>query len=197
VKAIDRISGCESGLVTVDILDQRVYPQIAIETSPARCDMNDGIAYLEVQNDVPIDYVTWVINGFEFYDDVSLFEIGPGDHQVTVVSDMACATSETFTLDGTIIVYNGISANGDGVNDFMKLGCIENYGSNYVQIFNRSGMVVYEAENYDNLTKFFDGHGNQGMYVGEKDLPSGTYFYIIDLKDGNEPLRGFLELVRP
>ncbi len=197
VKAIDKFSGCESGLATFDILDQREYPEIAISTTAARCELNDGVAFFEVTNDTPIEYVTWTIDGIEFYEEVALFEVPPGDHQVTVESDLQCATSETFTLYGTIIVYNGISANGDGANDFMKLGCIENYGSNYVQIFNRSGMVVFEAENYDNITTFFDGHGNRGMYVGEKELPSGTYFYIIDLRDGNEPLRGFVELVRP
>jgi len=53
---------------------------------------------------------------------------------------------------------------------------IANYPENKLQIMNRSGQLVFEAKNYDNSNKVFDGHSNK---TGAMQLP-GTYFYSLD-----------------
>ena len=93
-------------------------------------------------------------------------------------------------------MFNGISENGDGANDWFIIGCIEDFYGNNVKIFNRSGDLVYETDNYDNDINKFDGRGNRGFYINEALLPVGTYFYVINLKNGSEPFTGYLELVR-
>ena len=42
----------------------------------------------------------------------------------------------------------------------------------------------------------WNGQNNEGVAIGNGFLPSGTYFYTIDKKDGQKPLSGFIELVR-
>jgi hypothetical protein len=64
-----------------------------------------------------------------------------------------------------------------------------------VKIFNRAGTLVYEGERYDNATTIFDGKSNKGISIMGTDLPDGTYFYIIDKRDGSKPLSGYLEIV--
>jgi gliding motility-associated-like protein len=89
-----------------------------------------------------------------------------------------------------------ITQNGDGVNDFFNVNCIELFPNNNVKIFNRAGALVYESDNYDNAVKFFNGKGNKGVYIMDENLPVGTYFYIVDKRDGSKPLTGYLELLR-
>jgi hypothetical protein len=65
-----------------------------------------------------------------------------------------------------------------------------------VKIFNRSGILVYEIDGYNNADKAFNGIGLDGLYLSGKELPVGTYFYIIDKRDGSKPVAGYLELDR-
>ncbi len=93
--------------------------------------------------------------------------------------DAISVTKPTETLalaeDG-IVVHQGISPNGDGLNDFFQIDNINQYPDNKLTIMNRSGQMIYEAKNYDNSTKAFDGHSNKN---GQMQLP-GTYFYQLE-----------------
>lgn len=99
------------------------------------------------------------------------------------------------TPEENLIVYNGLSPNGDGRNDFFYIKGIELYPDNTVEIYNRWGVKVFETKGYDNQTSRFDGysHGRATFNSNEK-LPVGTYFYIIKYKDGNSmrDLSGYL-----
>jgi len=75
-----------------------------------------------------------------------------------------------------IMVHQGISPNGDGVNDFLVIENISRYPDNKLSIMNRNGQLIYEAKGYDNNSKIFDGHSNKN---GQMQLP-GTYFYQLD-----------------
>lgn len=85
---------------------------------------------------------------------------------------------------GDLIIYNAVSANEDGSNDYFKIGGIENYKKNNVEIYNRWGVKVFETSGYDNTTNVFRGfsEGRATVKKGEK-LPVGTYFYIIHATD--------------
>jgi gliding motility-associated-like protein len=74
-----------------------------------------------------------------------------------------------------IIIPNGISPNGDGPNDTWVIDGIDFFPNNHVEVYNRWGELLYIADGYNNTTVFWDG-----TYKG-KDLPVGTYYYIIKL----------------
>jgi gliding motility-associated-like protein/uncharacterized repeat protein (TIGR01451 family) len=84
-------------------------------------------------------------------------------------------------LPTLVVIPNGMSPNGDGLNDLFV---ITNIGGKKVdiQIFNRWGAVVYKNANYDNT---WNGTANTGFGMGE-DLPTGTYWYIIKIDDTKE-----------
>jgi gliding motility-associated-like protein len=87
-----------------------------------------------------------------------------------------------------------LSANGDGQNDFFLIDCLDQFENNRVEIFNRDGTRVFEMDGYNNLDRRFEGFSNIG--AGTRQLPTGTYFYVIDKGDGSEFINGYLELVR-
>lgn len=85
--------------------------------------------------------------------------------------------------DNSLEVYNGISPNGDGKNDFFYLKGIEHYPDNIVEIYNRWGVLVYEAKGYNNTDVRFDGYSRGRATINKgKLLPTGTYFYILKYK---------------
>lgn len=88
-----------------------------------------------------------------------------------------------------ITVYNGISLNNDGVNEVFQIENIHSYSNNNVTIFNRWGQKIAGIEAYDNVEKVWPTEKEK-----EK-LLSGTYFYVIDLGDGSELLKGWVEVI--
>jgi gliding motility-associated-like protein len=85
--------------------------------------------------------------------------------------------TETVALTGDgIMVHQGVSPNGDGINDFLQIDNITNYPDNKLMIMNRNGQLIYETQGYDNASKVFDGHSSKN---GQMQLP-GTYFYQLD-----------------
>lgn len=98
-----------------------------------------------------------------------------------------CSEDVIITIEvvGEIEIYNAVSPNGDGLNEFLKIEYIEileRTKNNKVTILNRWGDKVFETSNYDNNTRAFKGLNNGGV-----ELPSGTYFYKIEFMGPNAP----------
>lgn len=91
------------------------------------------------------------------------------------------ATVKTdWLLDGDVVIYNIVSADGDGVNDYFFIDNINRFPNNSVQIFNRWGAKVFETRNYDSNGNVFDGYSKGKMTFNDSEkLPSGTYYYVL------------------
>ena len=83
-------------------------------------------------------------------------------------------------FDCGLMIPEGFTPDGDGQNDLFVIEGIENYPGNTIIIFNRWGSKVYETSPYNNE---WDGRMNVGIQVSGDELPTGTYFYILDTKD--------------
>jgi len=86
-----------------------------------------------------------------------------------------------------IVIPNAFTPNGDGINDLWDITALQGYPGCRVTIFNRYGTVVYSSIGYP---KAWDG-----TYNGSA-LPVGTYYYIIDLKNGKKKLAGPVTILR-
>ncbi|PHQ58741.1 MAG: hypothetical protein COC08_09815, partial [Maribacter sp.] len=86
-------------------------------------------------------------------------------------------------------IFNQFSPNMDGTNDFMKIRDIATFANTSIEIFNRYGNLVFEDKNMTQ-DEVWDGTWKS------EDAPSGTYFYLLDLGDGSEIKKGWIQLIR-
>jgi gliding motility-associated-like protein len=84
-------------------------------------------------------------------------------------------------------IPNTFTPNNDAVNDNWNIKYLETYVNAQISIFNRFGTKVFSSIGY--LTPW-DGKTNG------KDVPVGTYYYIIDPKNGNKNFSGSVTVIR-
>ncbi|HEY5771739.1 MAG TPA: PKD domain-containing protein, partial [Chitinophagaceae bacterium] len=82
---------------------------------------------------------------------------------------------------------NVFSPNGDGINDKWMISNLSDYPGSYVEIFNRYGQRIFYSTGYN--------YPWDGTYNG-KPLPVATYYFVITLKNGFEPINGSVTIIR-
>jgi gliding motility-associated-like protein len=102
----------------------------------------------------------------------------------------SCSTSDSLiiTIQALEIkVPFGFSPNNDNIGDAWVIEGLDAYPDNNVTILNRWGNAVYKAAPYNN-----DWYGT----YNDNPLPIGTYFFIVDLGDGSDTVKGYLYINR-
>lgn len=124
--------------------------------------------------------------------DVSIMQnIPAGDYVVGVIDANECKSEEiTITLTDVDVpclrIPNVFTPNGDGVNDAWLIENIEMFPAAEVYIFNRWGQLMFTSKGY---TEPWDG-SYRGHFV-----PAGTYMYVIDLFNDEEPYEGTVTIL--
>ncbi|WP_109830617.1 gliding motility-associated C-terminal domain-containing protein [Reichenbachiella versicolor] len=232
VNAFDVNSGCKSEADSIEVADARVIPEFEVDVVDHKCapdlkefDVENGAtgftgyvgsgeADLFYTTSASIDQFYW----WETADTTNITSLNTenvisrderlsglmaGSYYVKIVDENDCEFESDFEVRSDVTIYNGISANGDGQNEYFRISCAGDFPNNSVKIYNRSGTLVYETRGYEDPIydidaagkNVFTGTANKGV-GGSGDLPSGTYFYIFDKGDGSDIYQGYLELVR-
>lgn len=208
--------GCtEESFMTEDII---TIPDCTTLSSPIANDTNvplaATIAWNEVENATGYTITLGTSSGGS--------EIFSGDVGTTLSYEPNQDFAENTTIFVTITPYNddgtalgcseeqfttetlpdltqyGFSPNGDGINDFWTIDGIEDSPDNTVSIYNRWGDMVFQVQGYDNRSNAFDGSANEKTKMGANELPSGTYFFNIEVSGEHnlKKLQGYLVLKR-
>ena len=127
--------------------------------------------------------------------DASLLQpvVNPGSdavYRLLVSSTNGCGTaidSVRVRVYEKLDIPNVFSPNGDGVHDRWVIGALEAYPNFELTIFNRYGQTIFRAKR--NLQPW-DGTLNK------KPVPIGTYYYVLDLKEGGLKYAGFVDIIR-
>jgi gliding motility-associated-like protein len=122
------------------------------------------------------------------------FDITTTDLKYAVDIDSLNLTNlDNDVLVNDIFIPEAFSPDSDEYNQFFEIKGLERFDKVEVKIFNRWGSLVYEESNYKNK---WDGKTNVGSTLGNEDLPTGTYFYVINIVDENKELSGYIYLKR-
>ncbi|MAT53179.1 MAG: hypothetical protein CMN32_01780 [Saprospirales bacterium] len=113
----------------------------------------------------------------------------PDEFSYVICNPIGCDTAvvQVAVACSQLTIFDAFSPNGDGVNETFTIYGLSNYPGHILRIYNRWGNLVYEAVNYQSNW--------DGTWEGKK-LPYGTYFYVLDLNNGEEPLAGYVQLMR-
>jgi gliding motility-associated-like protein len=147
---------------------------------------NDGSIDLTVNGGVAPYTYAWS-NGIHTQD---LSSLTANVYSVVVTDSNACNASASISLDQPVNVElpSGFTPNSDGANDNFIVHGLEEYPDNVLTIFNRWGNIVYQKTSYNNQ---WNGYNTKG-----EELPDGTYFAILELKEKEMVLKGYVELKR-
>ncbi len=87
----------------------------------------------------------------------------------------------------SLVVNNSFSPNGDGINDSWGVPGIRFYEGARISVYDNVGSRLFYTESPD--------QGWDGTFNG-KQLPVGTYFWTIEIRETGELRRGMLNLIR-
>jgi gliding motility-associated-like protein len=106
-----------------------------------------------------------------------------------VTSDKGCSDTSSVFVKVLFkpVVPNTFTPNGDGINDKWDILYIDSYPGSVIEVYTATGQPVFRSVGY-NIP--WDGT-NKG-----KSLPSGTYYYVIDPKNGRAKIAGYVTILR-
>jgi gliding motility-associated-like protein len=187
-------SNCLSAAYPVKIGPDEAFTVDTIEV--VRGTLESPLGSITLENTGGISPVNFVIIPDSSSNTSGVFNDLPAEnYRVFAVDDSSCKSNELLVSlpepepipETGIVVYDAFSPNGDGKNDVWHISGIGNYPNCSVKIFNTWGVAVFTSNGY--------GTPWDGKYKGN-DLPSGTYYYVIDPGDGSADLTGPVSLVK-
>lgn len=84
-------------------------------------------------------------------------------------------------------IINIFTPNGDGFNDYWSIPFIKDFPDAVIKIFDRNNQLLIEYKGADSSWN--------GTVNGEL-VPMGNYLYVIDLKNGKPPIKGYVTVLR-
>lgn len=183
-------------------------PPIPMLPDLLECDLGNDTAFFDLteQDDLISMGPTDVISYFTNFDDAlantnaienpTMYENG-ADPQLIFVrqENEICFATASFLLtteNCEPTIFEGMSPNNDGSNDeFIIEGLIDVFENFRLKMYTRNGNLIYEGGNTDGL---WDGIPNTGLLYKETLVPTGTYYYVLQLNDSNfpQPFLGFI-----
>lgn len=171
----------------------------------------DSLLHVIIGNDTDIENDSLYLAGFYTTDaNISVGQLQSDATAVTVqYLTPACGTDTVFYIlcdqpgacdTGWIVLSGddcaplpadvglfpeGISPNGDGINDVLQFPWLGSYAPAFLRVVNRWGNTVFESESYEN-------NWNGTMRESGEGLPDGSYFYLLKLSNGTEYIRSLI-----
>ncbi|RYY26393.1 MAG: PKD domain-containing protein [Sphingobacteriaceae bacterium] len=110
-------------------------------------------------------------------------------YRLTVTSADSCSATDTVSIRilKIPIIPNTFTPNSDGTNDVWNIQNLDRYPDCIMDIYNRYGMLMYHSIGYNRPW--------DGRYKGEE-VPVGTYYYVLNLKDGTKNYGGYVTVIR-
>lgn len=186
---INNVTGCSSAVVSFDILIQgpSVLDEMLVLDGCVPYDLNEIESKLEQGK--TLSFYTSEQNAIEKLNAITnAFQYVPQNEDIVFVraEDVeGCTTIYGLTLQKlSCEIPKGISPNADGKNDSLDL---TSFDVSELKIFNRYGKAVFSKKNYSN-----EWHGQTD---NDHDLPDGTYYYMLQLNNG-ETKTGWVYVIR-
>jgi gliding motility-associated-like protein len=139
----------------------------------------------------------WKVNGVNAGTNSTTFTSSDFANKDTVTCTIISGTCDAPAVSPAVALIivppfvikppNTFTPNGDGINDLWDIIGLSDFPNCLVAVYNRYGLEVFRSRGY---SKSWDG-----LYKANL-LPTGTYYYVIDL-DGKKPkVSGYVTIIR-
>ena len=168
-------------------------------------DDNSGEARVFILGGTPPFIFNWEIGVEPFLQENDILVIDsfssisglfPGMYLIEITDDMGCVIEDSVRVKSNpnicLTIYKAFSPNDDYIHEFWEIENIHLYNQAVVSVYDRTGRQVFRRRNYINSEN--DAFG--GKDANEQPLPSGTYYYVIDLENGDDVFKGTVTIVR-
>jgi gliding motility-associated-like protein len=160
------------------------------------------------RNDVPVAMTAVGTGTISWYSDLALTNLISNGNSLTpnlsqsnanyyvTQTEYGCESPasaiQITVIDCEIIVPTAFTPDGDNVNDTWMLNFIDDYfPNNVVSIFNRWGHLIYRSSEGQ-----YESNPWNGTFEG-KEMPVGSYYFIIDYNDGHtEGATGVVSIIK-
>jgi gliding motility-associated-like protein len=171
----------------------RVYAFPVANAGPDKIVLEGGSVQLEATGNATDLSYTWTPP--EYLTDSKILRprvvSPPADitYRLTVTGPGGCQSNDQVFVKLLRIppIPNTFSPNGDGINDQWRIDFLNDYPDSRVQVFTRAGKLVFSSKGY-NIP--WDGT------LKGKPLPFDTYYYIIEIGSGRDPVTGYVTIMK-
>jgi gliding motility-associated-like protein len=205
VVVVDIMTTCEASTL-IEVVNG-VIPQLENNTVFKKCMNEDEELSVNVLNTdllgSDLEYV-WYVDGTEVqsgsdytYTHTAGLPLGFVEAVVIDLETMCEASTlieiANFMNADCVDIPQGLSPNGDGMNDCLVLDHLE--ASDDIvkaEIYNRYGVKVFELNDY--TSQWCGQDASSGNSDSNDLLPVGTYFYVIQFNSGRAPITSWIYL---
>jgi gliding motility-associated-like protein len=115
----------------------------------------------------------------------------PTLYTVFAINSYGCEEVDAVFIDviEDIQAYNAFSPNGDGINEYFEIRNADRFPEILVEVYSRWGDQLYSEVGYDS-GELWDGT------TRGKEVPVGTYYYILIPYPGAKPISGNVTIIR-
>lgn len=169
-----------------------VSPTPVIDAGPDRVVLEGGYITITAKaTGNSLDYTWTPATGLDNPKSLTPKASPPDDitYSLKVVSAAGCTAEDAVFVKvlKKPIIPNAFSPNGDGINDKWFIEHLESYPGAVVEVFNRFGQSVFRSTGYG---KPWDGT------INGYPVPVATYYWVIDPKNGRQPMTGSVTVIR-
>jgi len=184
---------CHSDPVNMEIVAPEPLTIADIDSTGITCEGQvNGCVYVRAEGGNS-PYIYTILPGGTQNTSGDFCGLVPGTYTVSIDDANGCGPivtrGITVPAPEDLILYDAITPNGDQVNDEWNIHVINCFPDAIVRIFSSWGTRVFESE------AGYPVPWN-GKFNG-KDLPAGTYYYVIDLNgDGSVQMKGTVNIIK-
>ena len=182
--------GCNSDTITRQFT---VYPYPHVNAGPDRRVLEGGQITLQSVTFANDPQYLWTPNLYLVNNKVARPIVNKPltdmTYTLTVTARGGCSLSDDVFVEllKFPVIPNTFTPNNDGTNDTWRIDYLNTYPNNRVQVFTRTGQLVFESRGYNTP---WDGT------IKGKPLPFDTYYYIIEPGNGRDPITGYVTIIK-
>ncbi|MDB5229455.1 MAG: C-terminal target protein [Chitinophagaceae bacterium] len=180
-----------NGCVISDTSSVKINPGVLVNAGPDKLQFGDEGTQLNASITGSYQNINWTnIQGVDSKSSAPFVKpMQTTTYNITIKNQYGCIASDDVVVKVVRIrIPNAFSPNADGIHDKWIVDGLPDFINCDVQIFNRYGQRLFISKGYQEP---WDGSFNGNP------MPSGTYYYIINLNDkARTPFSGWLQLFR-